>query len=146
MKKKSSVSLGPGASSLILIFVVLSMAVLGMFSLMTSRNDLRLSERSIQVTEGIYNLNQAAEERRALIDSVLIQCRENAGSENEYRKAGENALPDDVSMEDNLIVWMETDGSRALDCALELCPLQSTGRTKWVRYDLTAETEDTWNW
>ena len=53
MNRKSNVSLGPGASSLILIFVVLSMAVLGMLSLMTSQNDLRLSERNVQVTEAV---------------------------------------------------------------------------------------------
>ena len=49
MKSKTSVSLGPGASSLILIFVTLSLAALGMLSLLTSRNDLRFSERSVQV-------------------------------------------------------------------------------------------------
>ena len=43
MKRKSSLSLGPGASSLILIFVVLSMSILGMLSLLTARNDLNLS-------------------------------------------------------------------------------------------------------
>ena len=53
-RKKSSITLGPGASSLILIFVVLSLTVLGMLSLMTSRNDFRLAERSAQVTEAVY--------------------------------------------------------------------------------------------
>ena len=146
MKKRSSVNLGPGASSLILIFVVLSMAALGMLSLMTGRNDLRLSERSAQVTRAVYELNRAAEERRALIDEILVRCREEAVTETGYREAVKNALPEDIEMEEELLIWTESDGSRILDCALELCPLQSETRTKWIRYDLTAETEDTWNW
>ena len=146
MKKRSTVSLGPGASSLILIFVVLSMAALGMLSLMTGRNDLRLSERSAQVTRAVYELNRAAEERRAVIDGILMRCREEAGSETGYREAVKKALPEDIALEEELLIWMESDGSRMLDCALELCPLQSETRTRWIRYDLTAETEDTWNW
>ena len=146
MKNKSSISLGPGAPSLILIFVVLSMAALGMLSLMTARNDFRLSERSAQVTKAVYELNRAAENRRAGIDELLVRCREQADTENEYREAVRQSLPEEVSLEDELLVWTESDGSRMLDCALELCPLDSETRTRWIRYDLTAETEDTWNW
>ena len=54
MNRRSTVSLGPGASSLILIFVVLALSVLGMLSLLTARNDLKFSERSAQVIEAVY--------------------------------------------------------------------------------------------
>ena len=74
MNKKSSVSLGPGAPSLILIFVALSMSVLGMLSLMSARNDLHLSERSVQVVETVYALNERAEESRRELDRMLAQC------------------------------------------------------------------------
>ena len=49
MRRKSNVSFGPGAASLILIVVILSMSVLGMLALMNARNDDRLSSRSIDV-------------------------------------------------------------------------------------------------
>ncbi len=65
MNQKSSITLGPGASSLILIFVVLAMAVLSMLSLMAARNDLRFSERSSAVIISVYELNEVAEERHA---------------------------------------------------------------------------------
>ena len=71
MRKKSSISLGPGASSLILIFVVLSMSILGMLSLMTARNDLNLSQRSAEATEMVYRLRERAEERRAAVERLL---------------------------------------------------------------------------
>ena len=135
MNRKSNVSLGPGASSLILIFVVLSMAVLGMLSLMTSQNDLRLSERNVQVTEAVYTLNAQAERRRAEI-----------GNEEAYLTMAGEAMPEDVILEDHVISWYESDGGRTLDCALEISPLGEKERTAWIRYDLTAETEDAWNW
>ena len=141
-RKKSSITLGPGASSLILIFVVLSLTALGMLSLMTSRNDLRLAERSAQVTEAVYALNVRAEERRAELDGIVKACLEN-GNLAEL----ENVLPEDVALEDGLLLFTVDDGARMLDCALEIVPSGEEQRLAWVRYDLTSETgEDSWNW
>ena len=61
MRRKSRVSFGPGAASLILIVVILSMSVLGMLALMNARNDSKLSSRSIAVVEAGYALNEQAE-------------------------------------------------------------------------------------
>ena len=55
MRKKGNIGMGPGAASLIMIFVMLSMSVLSMLSLMNSRNDVRLSERSAEVAGEIYS-------------------------------------------------------------------------------------------
>ena len=141
-RKKSSITLGPGASSLILIFVVLSLTALGMLSLMTSRNDLRLAERSAQVTEAVYALNVRAEERRAELYGMVKACLRNGDLE-----ALENVLPQDVTLEGGLLLFTVDDGARMLDCALEIVPSGEEQRLAWVRYDLTEETEgDSWNW
>lgn len=146
-RKRSSITLGPGASSLILIFVVLSLTALGMLSLMTGRNDLRLAERSAAVTQSVYELNVRAEERRAGIDAVLLSCTKEASSDGEYLAAAAAALPEDVSVEDDLILFTEEDDSRRLDCALRICPLGAPERTAWVQYNLTSETGDeSWDW
>ena len=140
MKNRSSISLGPGASSLILIFVVLSLAALGMLSLMTSRSDLGLAERSAQVTEAVYALNVLAEEKRAELDGILKDCE---GKE----EALEAALPEDVEREDGQLLFTVEDGARMLDCALEILPTGEGSRMAWARYNLTSETEDdSWNW
>ncbi len=146
MKKRSSVSLGPGAASLILIFVVLALAALGMLSLMTSRNDLSLSVRSARVTEAVYRLQATAEERRAELDALLQRCAGETDTEEEYLEAVEASLPEEVLLEDGQLVWQETDGSRVLDCVLTLLPRGAEQRSEWTCYQLTAETEDTWNW
>ena len=143
-KKKSNISFGPGAASLILIFVVLSMTVLGMLALMNGRNDARLSDRSAQVIEAVYQLNQRAEERRAVLDAVLKNAAKDAKSDEEYLSLLGAALPEDAELEENVLSWTESDGFRALDCALQVQPLGSESRTLWLRHDLTAETEEVW--
>ena len=80
MKRKSSVSFGPGAASLILIVVILSMGVLGMLALMNARNDARLSSRSIEVVAAGFELNDQAERKLAELDDVLARCAAASGS------------------------------------------------------------------
>ena len=144
MNKKSSVSFGPGASSLILIFVMLAMSVLGMLALMNSRNDIRLSERSVQVTQAVYVLNAKAEERRAQLDALLLDRAQAAQSDEDYLNALSEALPEGVSLEGDLLSWEETDDVRTLQCALRVQPLGSEARTKWARHSLMAQTGDDW--
>ena len=137
MNRKSAVSLGPGASSLILIFVVLAMTVLGMLSLMTARNDLKFSERSVEVIEADYQLFELAEQHRAEAERLLADDPEDV----------EAVLPDEMELFEDEITWTESDGSRMLDCALRILPSSEGNktRTEWIRHDLMAETEDEWN-
>ncbi len=120
-KKKSSVSLGPGAPSLILIFVVLALSALSMLALMNARNDYHLSERSARVVEAVYALNCRAEERRAELDGIL---KEDA------------PLPEDMTLEEDVISWTESDGTRLLHCAVSVPDLE------WVSHSLVSATED----
>ncbi len=143
-KKKSSVSFGPGASSLILIVVALSLSALGMLSLMNGRNDTRLSERSAKVIEAVYRLNADAEERRAELDALLVETAEGQTDDEAYLDALADALPEGTELEGQVLSWTESDGSRMLDCALEIQPLGSEKRTVWLRHNLTAETEEVW--
>ena len=144
MKKKSAISFGPGASSLILIFVVLALSILGMLSLMNSRNDIRLSERSVQVTQAVYALQTAAEEKRAALDSLLGQAAKDAVSQEAYASAIEASLPEDVEWDQGMLSWEETDGFRSLSCVLEALPLGAQERTRWIHFELTAVTEEVW--
>ena len=141
MNSRSTVSLGPGASSLILIFVVLALSVLGMLSLLTARNDLKFSERSAQVIEAVYRLNEQAEESRAQISRILAENAE--------------ALPEPYELFEDEIAWSEeiqisldTDTAdenartMTLDCAVRILPDPENTRTEWIRHDLSVSTED----
>ena len=136
MRKKSSVSFGPGASSLILIFVVLSMSVLGMLALINGRNDAQLSRRSAQVIEAVYQLSEQAELRRAELDALVKEHAHYAA-----------LLPAGVSLQDGALCWTEEDGLRTLDCEVELLPLGERERLSWRVHRLTAVTqEEEWLW
>ena len=141
MNSRSTVSLGPGASSLILIFVVLTLSVLGMLSLLTARNDLKFSERSAQVIEAVYRLNEQAEESRAQISRILAENAE--------------ALPEPYELFEDEIAWSEeiqisldTDTAdenartMTLDCAVRILPDPENTRTEWIRHNLSVSTED----
>ena len=151
MRRKSSVSLGPGASSLILIFVVLSLSVLGILSLMTARNDRILSERMAEVVEAVYRLSESAEESRMEASAILSRSAAEAGGETDYLDRIRDRIPEGWELEERILSWKETDGVRTLDCAVEILPLSGTGRTRWVRHILTSEIageedDDSWNW
>ena len=145
MNRKSRLSFGPGAASLILIVVVLSMSVLGILSLMNARNDSRLSARSIQVVQAGYQLNADAERQLARIDAIAAHYAEVAEDDAAYALAVRTYLPPEMKMDGRVIRWSQTDGYRTLDCAVELNPLGGDKRFTWVDHRLTAITEDTWN-
>ena len=139
MKKKSSVSLGPGAASLILIIVVLSLTALGMLSLMTARNDLKLSRRSAEVAQAVYELSEHAERDLNALDDIVSSARGNAQSEEAFWESISGTLPDGMSFEeDDIIAWQVTDDTRVLDCAVRV-RFADEDRLTWTRHALTSE-------
>ena len=147
MRRKSNVSFGPGAASLILIVVILSMGVLGMLALMNARNDAQLSRRSIEVVAAGYALNDRAERSVAELDAVLARYAAATYSEEAYLNAVRCSLPDGMLMGENsrIVSWELTDGLRTLSCAVEVLPQGEKERLRWREHRLTAVTEDVWN-
>ena len=145
MNTKSRFSFGPGAASLILIVVMLSMSVLGMLALMHARNDDRLSDRSAQVAQAGYQLSAEAEARLSKLDAIAAHYASVAEDDAAYALAVKTYLPEDMEMLDRVISWRQTDGARTLQCAVALNPLDSDRRFTWVEHRLTAVTEEAWN-
>ena len=145
MKQKSRVSLGPGAASLILIVVILSMSVLGILAMMNARSDSRLSKRSIEVVTAGYALNDISERTLASLDAVAARVGQTASSDEAYLTALKASLPSGMSLEERVVSWEETDGFRTLECAVEVAPLGAEPRLTWKSHRLTAVTEGTWN-
>ena len=127
MRRKMNVSFGPGAASLILIVVILSMSVLGMAA--------------------GFALNDKAERGIAELDAVLARCAVSTFSDEAYLAAVRGNLPDSMLMgqEDRIVSWELSDGLRTLSCAVEVMPLGEKERLRWREHRLTAVTEDIWN-
>lgn len=145
MRHKSRISFGPGAASLILIVVILSMSVLGMLALMNARSDHQLSVRSIAVVEAGYGLNAAAERSLATLDAVLVSCAEASDSDEAYLEAVRGSLPAGMRLEERTVTWNESDELRTLECAVELLPMGGAERYSWRVHRLSAVTEEIWN-
>ena len=147
MRRKSNLSFGPGAASLILIVVILSMGVLGMLALMNARNDARLSSRSTSVVVAGYELNDKAERKLAELDGVLARCAALSYSDEAYLAAVRGNLPDGMLMGEGerIVSWELTDGLRTLSCAVEILPQGEAERLRWHDHRLTAVTEEVWN-
>ena len=155
MRKQSSIRMGPGASSLILIFVMLSLSVLAMLSLVSGRNDLELSVRSARVAEEVYSLFENGERTRAAVGEIMTQSRENAADENGYLKQVAEKLSAGItwpagleqsdtasgfSIRGGAVCWQEKDGVYTLDCAVMLDPFEAPGEgARWVRHNLTID-------
>ena len=145
MSRKNRISFGPGAASLILIVVILSMSVLGILSLMNARNDHRLITRSVEVVQAGMALNNRAESALANLDVIAEKCARMAADDAAYELAVRSNLPAGMLMNGRAISWEESDGYRTLACAVELLPLGESERLRWQTHRLTAVTEDVWN-
>ena len=96
--------IGPGAASLMLLVVVLSMSALGMLAMMSARSDESLSLRSQDVLADAARTAQGEADYRARVEAALA----------EEPEAGMTLLGRTVS-------WTETnDEGRTLICAVEL--------------------------
>lgn len=134
--------IGPGAASLMLLAVVLSMSVLGALALVSARNDLRLSHRRAAVIEQVYHLNDSAERSLMALDEILTKIE--ASTEEEYLAAVRSALPEGMALADHTIRWTEqAQDGRMLSCAVALRPLGEFPRMAWTEHRLITEFEDT---
>lgn len=140
-------NIGPGAASIILIIVVLSMSVLGVMTLMNARSDIGLSQRSLVVANQIASLNERAEVHLAELDAVIASC---AAAEGELYALVEAALPKGMTMDGSIVSWSEEgENLRVLACAVEV--LSGEGpRYRWIRHEQFVnsdemEFDDSWN-
>lgn len=123
--------IGPGAASLLLIAVVLSLCALCLLSLTGAKSDLQLTKRSAAVGAEIARLNDASERSLAKLDAVLLACS-GAADDEEYLEAVAASLPDYMMIEENTVFWTETGDGRELECAADIAPLGEFPRVNWT--------------
>ena len=146
MKRK--VALGPGAASLILIVVVLSLCMMAMLTQIGARNDFNLCKRSAEMVQRVYELNEQSERKLAELDSVLVKAQKEAGENMEaYLEKVEALLPEGMSRNEEQVTWTEPLDNRNLECIVQLLPPGEKERTKWISHKLLVdEPEEDWEW
>ncbi len=144
---KRKVALGPGAASLILIVVALSLCMLAMLTQIGSRNDINLCTRSAEMVQKVYELNAQSEQRLADLDAVLVAARKDAKDQQSYLDSVAKSLPEDMTLEEDRVSWTEPLDNRNLECVVQIMPLEDSLRTKWLEHKLVVdEPEDDWEW
>ena len=146
MKRK--VALGPGAASLILIVVVLSLCMMAMLTQIGARNDYNLCKRSAEMVQRVYELNAQSEGKLAELDAVLVKAQQDVGTDMDaYLKKVEELLPEGMTFEEGNITWTEPLDNRNLECIVQLLPPGEKQRTKWISHKLVVdEPEEDWEW
>ena len=143
MNNRKEYNIGPGAASLMLIVVVLSMSVLGMLAMMNARSDNRLSGRSAEVTEQVYALDSQAEQALAELDAVFAECAAQAESDEDYLALVAQKLPAEAEMSERTVSWQEYgEDGRSLICAVELAQHGEFPRARWTEHRLFTELEE----
>ena len=144
---KRKVALGPGAASLILIVVVLSLCMMAMLTQIGARNDYNLCKRSAEMVQRVYELNAQSEKKLAELDAVLMAEQKNASGMDAYLKAVGEKLPEGMTLEEDKITWTEPLDNRNLQCVVQLLPPGEKQRTKWISHKLVVdEPEEDWEW
>ena len=146
MKRK--VALGPGAASLILIVVVLSLCMMAMLTQIGARNDYNLCRRSAEMVQRVYELNAQSEQKMAELDALLVRAQKEAGDDMEaYLEKVEELLPEDMSLEDRQVTWTEPMDNRNLECVVQLLSPGDERRAEWISHKLLVEEpEEDWEW
>ena len=144
---KRKVALGPGAASLILIVVVLSLCMMAMLTQISARNDYNLCSRSAEMVQRVYELNAQSEQKLAELDAVLVTAQKDADSMDAYLEKVEELLPQNMTLEEDRITWTEPLDNRNLQCIVQLLPPGEKQRTKWIAHKLIVdEPEEDWEW
>ena len=73
-----------GASSILMIFVVLCLTTFGILSMMASHNDLKLAEKAHMAVMNYYDADTAVKEAIAVIDEELVNVRAENVNQTEY--------------------------------------------------------------
>ena len=144
---KRKVALGPGAASLILIVVVLSLCMMAMLTQISARNDYNLCTRSAEMVQRVYELNAQSEQKLAELDTLLVTAQKDAADMGAYLEKVQSLLPDGMMLEEDKIIWTEPLDNRNLECIVQLLPPGEKQRTQWISHKLIVdEPEDDWEW
>ena len=144
---KRKIALGPGAASLILIVVVLSLCMLAMLTQIAAKNDYNLCTRSAEMVQKVYELNAQSEQNFAKLDSVLVSARKETTDMQAYLDKVKEMLPEGMTLDEDRVTWTEPLDNRNLECIVQLLQPGEKQRTKWISHKLLVEEpEEDWEW
>ncbi|NLF26284.1 MAG: hypothetical protein GX592_00180 [Clostridiales bacterium] len=119
--------IGPGASTVLMILVVLLMTMLGVLSLISARGDMAMSARTQRMSTDYYNAQTEFGLWISELDNQLLALRREAGADaEEYEALVSDALALDVGGEAEFTA--PVGETRALRVRVKILPSTETDR------------------
>ncbi len=142
-KGEQNYRIGPGAASLLMIVVVLSLTVLGILALIGARNDHKLSLRNQEMVSAYYDASSQAQEALLRLDAVLFNARKNSADEGTYLEEVLANLPEGFELDGQTARYEADAGAnRTLTLTVEVKGLVEKDRYRVKSVFLNDET--TW--
>lgn len=146
---KSSGRIGPGASTILMILVVLVMTMLGVLSLFSARSDMEMSERTQQASAEYYTAQTEFSLWTSQLDEILLTLREEAAGDTEtYARLVREQVG--VEVGETLDYRAQAGETRFYCASVEILPLGKTDRflisNRWLEANDTTEFEEDTGW
>ena len=121
--------IGPGAASIILVIVVVTMSILGVLALSEAKTEKTLSEKSTQFVKEANLLEYNAQFTVMQLDEIISSARE----QSDFLSYTKETIPENVSMtEDRLSFETSLDGSKFLEITIRILPDTEDERFEYV--------------
>ena len=121
--------IGPGAASIILVIVVVTMSILGVLALSEAKTEKTLSEKSTQFVKEANLLEYNAQFTVMKLDEIISSAR----GQSDFLSYIKETIPENVSMtEDRLSFETSLDGSKFLEITIRILPDTEDERFEYV--------------
>lgn len=133
--KKHDFHIGPGAASLILVAVVVSMGILGLLTMVTVHTDVTISQRSLEAVEAQYKASVQAEKDLQGLDEIVVQLLRETQDDDAFYEKLEMRLPVGMEIDENTISWdVPVLEQSVLHCSVKVSNSVKTDRILWVKH------------
>ena len=147
-KPKTEYRVGVGASSILMVLVVLALTAVSLLSFQSARNADVLTKRNLQMTLAYYQASATAQEKLAGMDNLLAKLQKDNGVPTEESLA---SLAEQLEMEE-FEVWLEGEEvafSFVEDAGYQrrleikgVVPTNGADRYQVTKYMLTSDPEE----
>lgn len=133
--KKTNVSVGIGGTLIIVIFVVLCLTVFSVLSFSAAYSDLRLTQKTEQITADYYEVHGRAEEKLSEIYNEIMNVQNDRDFNEKLLSIPEkikdvSVTRDQVSTEPYFNVYYEAEGNKNQKICVTLRVWYSTAKNK----------------
>lgn len=145
MKRKSAFSPEVGASSILMIFVVLCLTTFGVLSYVTANADQKISAKNAESAKNYYKAYASVQSKLQRIDSALLAAKTDSDAEAALSSVDGVTIAKTGANKTQVSFSEQVDTNRKISVVLTINPHGSTPRYQIAEQKLisTAEEQDT---